>query len=89
MNLEIEGELHLKPETGTSAAAQSPKTGGGELFIVDNSDELWKGLKYLHDWTEIASAFAGSVQPGGEFFAGIARSKEVRRKREKFAEAPV
>ena len=29
--------------------------GGGELFIVDNSDELWKGLKYLHDWTEIAS----------------------------------
>lgn len=30
---------------------------GGELFIVDNSDENWKGLRYLHDWTEIASAF--------------------------------
>lgn len=30
---------------------------GGELFIVDNSDESWKGLKYLQDWTEIASAF--------------------------------
>jgi len=30
---------------------------GGELFIVDNSDETWKGLKYLQDWTEIASAF--------------------------------
>jgi hypothetical protein len=29
----------------------------GELFIVDNSDNSWKGLKYLHDWTEIASAF--------------------------------
>jgi hypothetical protein len=29
----------------------------GELFIVDNSDTEWKGLKYLHDWTEIASAF--------------------------------
>ncbi len=29
----------------------------GELFIVDNSDERWKGLQYLHDWTEIASAF--------------------------------
>jgi len=29
---------------------------GGELFIVDNSDEARKGLKYLHDWTEIASA---------------------------------
>src|SRR5271170_5004434 len=33
----------------------SPK--GGELFIVDNSDDTWKGLKYLQDWTEIASAF--------------------------------
>src|SRR5881296_2334418 len=36
-----------------SEAAKS----GGELFIVDNSDEAWKGLKYLQDWTEIASAF--------------------------------
>jgi superfamily II DNA or RNA helicase len=36
--------------------SESPKT-GGELFIVDNSDEAWKGLKYLQDWTEIASAF--------------------------------
>lgn len=34
----------------------SPKS-GGELFIVDNSDENWKGLKYLQDWTDIASAF--------------------------------
>ncbi len=30
---------------------------GGELFIVDNSDDKWKGLKYLQDWTEIASGF--------------------------------
>jgi hypothetical protein len=22
-------------------------TSAGELFIIDNSDELWKGLKYL------------------------------------------
>lgn len=36
--------------------SDAPKT-GGELFIVDNSDESWKGLKYLQDWTEIASAF--------------------------------
>ena len=36
--------------------SESPKS-GGELFIVDNSDEAWKGLKYLQDWTEIASAF--------------------------------
>lgn len=27
------------------------------LFIVDNSDENWKGLRYLSDWTEIADAF--------------------------------
>jgi hypothetical protein len=36
--------------------SETPKT-GGELFIVDNSDDTWKGLKYLQDWTEIASAF--------------------------------
>ena len=36
--------------------SESPKS-GGELFIVDNSDEAWKGLRYLQDWTEIASAF--------------------------------
>lgn len=30
---------------------------GGELFIVDNSDSDWKGLRYLQDWTEIARAF--------------------------------
>jgi len=34
----------------------SPRS-GGELCIVDNSDESWKGLRYLQDWTEIASAF--------------------------------
>jgi len=39
--------------------AETPKS-GGELFIVDNSDESWKGLKYLHDWTEIASALMAS-----------------------------
>jgi len=30
---------------------------GGELFIVDNSHENWQGIRYLQDWTEIASAF--------------------------------
>jgi hypothetical protein len=30
---------------------------GGELFIVDNSDTEWKCLRYLQDWTEIATAF--------------------------------
>lgn len=30
---------------------------GGDLFIVDNSDENWKGLRYLQEWADIASAF--------------------------------
>jgi superfamily II DNA or RNA helicase len=29
--------------------------GGGELFIVDNSDAEWKVLHYLQDWAEIAN----------------------------------
>ena len=35
----------------------APTKSGGELFIVDNSETEWKGLRYLQDWTEIASAF--------------------------------
>jgi superfamily II DNA or RNA helicase len=27
---------------------------GGELFIVDNSDDEWKALRYLHDWCDYA-----------------------------------
>ncbi len=30
---------------------------GSELFIVDNSDEDWKALRYLHDWCQISKAF--------------------------------
>jgi hypothetical protein len=30
---------------------------GGEVFIVDNSDSDWNGLRYLQEWTEIARAF--------------------------------
>ncbi len=29
---------------------------GSELFIVVNSDEDWKGLRYLHDWCQISRA---------------------------------
>src|SRR5262249_23933248 len=29
---------------------------GSELFIVDNSDEDWKVLRYLHDWCQISRA---------------------------------
>lgn len=31
-------------------------TGGGELFIVDNSDTQWKVAQYLRDWCDIARA---------------------------------
>ncbi len=31
-------------------------TPAGERLIVDHSDELWKGMKDLHDCTEIAGA---------------------------------
>jgi len=30
---------------------------GSELFIVDNSDEEWKVLRYLHDWRQLSKAF--------------------------------
>ena len=30
---------------------------GGDLFIVDNSDESWKALRYLHEWADIAHTF--------------------------------
>ena len=45
------------PSPSRPTAPVPPVKSGGELFIVDNSDEAWKGLRYLQDWTEIASAF--------------------------------
>lgn len=30
---------------------------GGDIFIVDNSDEYWKVTQYLQEWTQIARAF--------------------------------
>src|ERR1017187_6812243 len=29
---------------------------GSELFIVDNSEEDWKVLRYLHDWCQISKS---------------------------------
>ena len=31
-------------------------TAGSELFIVDNSNQNWKVLKYLHDWCQLSRA---------------------------------
>jgi len=30
---------------------------GGELFVVDNSDEGWTGLRYLSEWCDLANSF--------------------------------
>src|SRR5438034_1063388 len=41
---------------------------GSELFIVDNSDEDWKVLRYLHDWCQISQAIdvaTGYFEIGG------------------------
>ena len=41
--------------------AENHRTGrqrqGGDLLIVDNSDETWKAVRYLHDWADIAHTF--------------------------------
>ena len=31
-------------------------TSGSELFIVDNSDQDWKVLRYLHDWCQLSKS---------------------------------
>ena len=31
-------------------------TAGGDLFIVDNSEDGWTGLRYLEEWTDITSS---------------------------------
>ena len=32
----------------------SKKPTGGDVFIVDNSDQDWKVRRYLHDWANLA-----------------------------------
>lgn len=45
-----------KPDRSPRVAEAGTRT-GGDLFIVDNSDADWKVLQYLHEWTQISSAF--------------------------------
>lgn len=35
----------------------NPHKSGGDIFIVDNSDDYWKVAQYLQEWTQIARAF--------------------------------
>ena len=34
-----------------------PQKTGNDLFLVDNSDEEWKVLNYLAEWSEISHKF--------------------------------
>jgi len=52
------------PEMGTvkkskpkARAKQVEQGGGGELFIVDNSDENWKVGNYLREWANLSNQF--------------------------------
>ncbi len=36
---------------------QESRQQGGDLFIVDNSDQDWKVRRYLHDWADLAHSF--------------------------------
>lgn len=48
------GEIKKSPP---KAEKQRPaQERGSDLFIVDNSDDQWKAVRYLHDWCEIATA---------------------------------
>jgi hypothetical protein len=43
-------------------------TTGSELFIVDNTDEDWKVLRYLHDWCQLSKSIdiaTGYFEIGG------------------------
>lgn len=44
-------------QTTQRGQAANEAVSGGELFIVDNSDESWKVLKYLQEWTDVARSF--------------------------------
>jgi superfamily II DNA or RNA helicase/HKD family nuclease len=46
-NLERQKDSKLPRRTSQS---------GSELFIVDNSEEEWKVLRYLHDWCQLSKA---------------------------------
>src|SRR2546421_11040720 len=45
--------LRWRTNPESSMPNRTSKT-GSELFIVDNSDDDWKVLRYLHDWCQIS-----------------------------------
>ena len=43
-------------KSAPKAEKPKPSVRGQDLFIVDNSDDQWKALRYLHDWCDIAKS---------------------------------
>ena len=41
--------------TRATGMTKETAVSGSELFIVDNTDQDWKVLRYLHDWCQISS----------------------------------
>lgn len=54
---------------------------GSELFIIDNSDQEWKVLRYLHDWCQISDkidvdqSFGGAAEKGANCIICISWSE--------------
>ena len=46
---------------------------GNDLFIVDNSDDEWKVLSYLSEWSEISSRFDIATRTAAETLSALGR----------------
>ena len=55
-NTHIPATLPARHPTRIRTARMPNKT-GNDLFIVDNSDNDWKVLSYLREWSDISSRF--------------------------------
>jgi hypothetical protein len=50
---------------------------GSELFIVDNSDEDWKAVRYLHDWCQIDACRTESSEHRHDPWAGAIQRHQL------------
>lgn len=51
------GMVGLLKKSNSQVQARNMKKTGSDFFIVDNSDEEWKVLNYLSEWSGISSRF--------------------------------
>ena len=52
---DLSKEFRLNSEKAMTHVRPAKKS-SGELFIIDNSDEEWKALKYLREWCQISKS---------------------------------